>query len=183
MGFVKIVISEGRKAQEWEGEKNYPTSTKTKTGQQVLCCFCVQCRSSEFPSGCLLKNFADLESLKIKIHFSKFLTRVKPCMSERFYRNFCFCFADEDSNISRMTEKIANEEVEYVKILNSASELYDNAVAKTNDDQGWDMAVIFKSLNCLAAGCNNLINDVSVMHILLPIYLMRHWFLYSKNSI
>mgnify|MGYP000976128109 CR=1 FL=1 len=62
-----------------------------------------------------------------------------------------------------MAEKVVNEEIEFVKVLNSASELYDNAVAKTNDDEEWDMTTIFRSLNGLATGCNNLVNDVSVM--------------------
>lgn len=63
-------------------------------------------------------------------------------------------------NFFKLHEKIMNEESEYVKILLSAAELYDNPVPSTTNSI-CDLSIIFQSLNNLAAVCSEVVNEVS----------------------
>lgn len=65
------------------------------------------------------------------------------------------------NNYYKTIDKIMNEESEYVKILSSAVELYDNPLSNTSNSI-CDLSVVFRSLNNLAAACTGVVNEVSI---------------------
>lgn len=75
--------------------------------------------------------------------------------------NFVNICLISESELHQLVERIVNDESDYVRILNSASELYDNPLVKISDDHEWNLTLIFRNLNNLSTGCNRLIDDVS----------------------
>lgn len=63
-------------------------------------------------------------------------------------------------SIFSQTEKFICDELEYIRAIYSARELYDNQLTKNCDDL-CDLSIIFQSLSNVANECGCLVNNVS----------------------
>lgn len=76
-----------------------------------------------------------------------------------------FIFTESGDSFLEKTKKFAYEEEEYIKILYSTGELYDDNSIDKNNEERCDLSFIFKHLNALACSCSCSLNEVSIHKI------------------